>query len=103
MDSGGAVHQMTNSERVLAGQTEFLFPAVRPLYDEPLVFDEGEGVRVRDVDGQEYLDLFGGILTTSVGHCHPEVVGRVQAQVGRLAHASEGTIGLGTGRLPGGV
>ncbi len=88
MDVGGTAHQMTNSERVLAGHSEFLFPAVRPLYDEPLVLDEGEGVRVRDVDGREYLDLFSGILTTSVGHCHPEVVGRVQAQVGRLGHTS---------------
>ena len=88
MDGGGTAHQMTDSERILAGHREFLFPAVRPLYDEPLVLDEGEGVWVRDVDGREYLDLFSGILTTSVGHCHPEVVGRVQAQVGRLAHTS---------------
>ena len=88
MDRGGTAHQVRNSERVLAGHGEFLFPVVRPLYDEPLVLDEGEGVRVRDVDGQEYLDLFSGILTTSVGHCHPEVVGRVQAQVGRLGHTS---------------
>ncbi len=88
MDGGGTAHLMTNSERVLADHREYLFPVVRQLYDEPLVFDEGEGVRVRDVDGQEYLDLFGGILTTSVGHCHPEVVGRVQAQVGRLGHTS---------------
>ena len=35
------------------------YSGVRPLYDEPLVLDEGEGVRVRDVDGQEYLDLPG--------------------------------------------
>ena len=79
---------MTKSEDVLAAQREFLFPAVRPLYDQPLVLDEGEGVRVRDVEGREYLDFFGGILTTSVGHCHPEVVERVQAQVGRLGHTS---------------
>ena len=79
---------MTKSEDVLAAQREFLFPAVRPLYDQPLVLDEGAGVRVRDVEGREYLDLFGGILTTSVGHCHPEVVERVQAQVGRLGHTS---------------
>ena len=79
---------MTKSADVLAAQREFLFPAVRPLYDQPLVLDEGEGVRVRDVEGREYLDFFGGILTTSVGHCHPEVVERVQAQVGRLGHTS---------------
>ena len=79
---------MTKSEDVLAGQREFLFPAVRPLYDQPLVLDEGEGVRVRDVEGREYLDLFSGILTTSVGHCHPNVVERVRAQIGRLGHTS---------------
>jgi 4-aminobutyrate aminotransferase len=79
---------MTKSEDVFAAHREFLFPAVRPLYDQPLVLDEGVGVRVRDVEGREYLDLFGGILTTSVGHCHPEVVERVQAQVGRLGHTS---------------
>ena len=79
---------MTEREGVLSGQREFLFPAVRPLYDRPLVLDEGDGVRVRDVEGREYLDLFSGILTTSVGHCHPKVVERVQAQVGRLGHTS---------------
>ncbi len=88
MDSGGTAHQMTNSERVLASHEEFLFPAVRPLYEEPLVLDEGEGVRVRDVDGREYLDLFSGILTTSVGHCHPKVVERAREQAGRLGHTS---------------
>ena len=79
---------MTKSEDVLAGQKEFLFPAVRPLYEQPLVLGEGEGVRVRGVDGREYLDLFSGILTTSVGHCHPKVVERVRTQVGRLGHTS---------------
>jgi alanine-glyoxylate transaminase/(R)-3-amino-2-methylpropionate-pyruvate transaminase len=79
---------MTRSEDVFARQKEFLFPSVRPLYDQPLVLDVGEGVRVRDVDGREYLDFFGGILTTSVGHCHPKVVERVREQVGRLGHTS---------------
>ena len=88
MDRGGTAHQMTNSERVLASHKEFLFPAVLPLYSEPLVLDEGEGVRVRDVDGREFLDLFGGILTTSVGHCHPRVLERAQEQAARLGHTS---------------
>ncbi|MEX0912432.1 MAG: aminotransferase class III-fold pyridoxal phosphate-dependent enzyme, partial [Gemmatimonadota bacterium] len=41
-----------------------------------------------DVDGREYLDFFAGILTTSIGHCHPEVVARVQDQIARLGHTS---------------
>lgn len=78
----------TRSEEVLAGHREYLFPSVKPLYREPLVLEEGEGVRVRDADGRDYLDLFSGILTTSLGHCHPTVVERVRDQVGRLGHTS---------------
>ncbi len=79
---------MTNSQRVVASQKEWIFPAVKPLYDDPVVLSEGEGVRVRDVDNHEYLDLFSGILTTSVGHCNPHVVARIQDQITRLGHTS---------------
>jgi 4-aminobutyrate aminotransferase len=43
---------------------------------------------VEDAKGRKFLDLFSGILTTSVGHCHPEVVERVRQQVGVLGHTS---------------
>jgi alanine-glyoxylate transaminase/(R)-3-amino-2-methylpropionate-pyruvate transaminase len=79
---------MLKSQAVMAGQKEFIFPVVKPLYDEPIVMAEAEGVRVRDVDGTEYLDLFAGILTTSVGHCHPKVVARSQEQMAKLGHTS---------------
>ncbi len=69
-------------------QRNRLFPWVKPYYREPLVIQEAEGVRVRDDQGRSYLDLFAGILTTSVGHCHPEVVARVQEQAARLGHTS---------------
>ena len=75
-------------EEVLASQDRFLFPCVRPMYSAPLVLSEGEGVWVRDPAGRAYLDLFAGILTTSVGHCHPEVVARTAAQMRRLGHTS---------------
>ncbi|HET9983247.1 MAG TPA: aspartate aminotransferase family protein [Longimicrobiales bacterium] len=67
---------------------EYVFPCVKPYYSEPLVLTEASGVRVRDDRGREYLDLFAGILTTSVGHCHPEVVDRVTEQLRRLGHTS---------------
>lgn len=54
----------------------------------PLALDRGEGVRVWDVDGREYLDFVGGIAVTSLGHAHPAVVAAVSAQVARLAHTS---------------
>ncbi len=84
----GVTDTMRKSQAILAGQQKFVFPAVHPLYDEPLVLDEGKGTWVRDADGVEYLDLFSGILTTSVGHCNPHVVERSQKQMGRLGHTS---------------
>ncbi|MDH3733211.1 MAG: aspartate aminotransferase family protein [Gemmatimonadota bacterium] len=71
-----------------AAHREHLFPWVRPYYAEPLVLAEAEGVRVRDVEGVEYLDLFAGILTTSIGHCHPAVQSAVTAQMAKLGHTS---------------
>ena len=69
-------------------QRAHLFPCEMRLYDEPIVAARARGVRLEDVDGREYLDFFAGILTTSVGHCHPEVVDRVQQQVATLGHTS---------------
>jgi len=54
----------------------------------PIALDHGEGVRVWDVDGREYLDFVGGIAVSSLGHAHPAVVAAVTAQVARLAHTS---------------
>lgn len=78
---------MTNAD-IIAGQREFLLPAMLHMYSEPLPLAEGEGVRVRDADGKEYLDLFSGILTTSIGHGHPRIIERVTEQMHRLGHVS---------------
>ncbi len=76
------------SEEIRATYQDHVFPCVKPYYAEPIVMAHGEGSRVWDVEGVEYLDLFSGILTTSVGHCNPEVVARVQQQVATLGHTS---------------
>ena len=54
----------------------------------PVEFVRGEGSRLWDVDGHEYLDFLCGISVTSLGHCHPRVVEAVRDQVGRLMHVS---------------
>jgi acetylornithine/N-succinyldiaminopimelate aminotransferase len=54
----------------------------------PVEFVRGEGARLWDSDGNEYLDFLSGISVTSVGHCHPRVVEAVCEQTGRLMHAS---------------
>ncbi len=67
---------------------EYLFPATIQYYQEPIVVTEGKGLRVKDADGNEYLDFFGGILTVSVGHANEKVNAAVKAQVDRLSHIS---------------
>lgn len=47
---------------------------------------EGEGMRLRDSEGAEYLDFLAGIGCVSLGHCHPALVGAIQDQAARLIH-----------------
>jgi 4-aminobutyrate aminotransferase-like enzyme len=77
-----------SSAEIVAGQREYLLPSMLHMYSEPLALAEGKGVRVKDADGKEYLDLFSGILTTSIGHCHPRIIERVTDQMNRLGHVS---------------
>jgi len=77
-----------DSQTVRAKHKEFLFPCVANYYQEPIVITEGKGCCVKDADGREYLDFFGGILTLGIGHSHPDFVARVQEQVARLTHTS---------------
>lgn len=88
MSSSDQVTATTNSEQVRAAHRDYLFPCAPPLYNEPIVLAEGHGVTAVDAEGREYLDFFSGILTTAIGHCHPEVVERVREQVGILGHTS---------------
>ena len=78
----------SKSAGIVRGQREYLLPAILHMYKEPLVLAGGEGVRVRDAEGCEYLDLFAGILTTSVGHCNARVNEAVTQQMNRLGHVS---------------
>jgi acetylornithine/N-succinyldiaminopimelate aminotransferase len=54
----------------------------------PVEFVRGEGVRLWDSEGNEYLDFLAGISVCTVGHCNPDVVEAVREQAGRLMHTS---------------
>src|SRR3979411_2952921 len=77
-----------DAETVRRKQKELLFPNVTTYYQDALVVESGKGMFVRDVEGREYLDFFGGILTVSVGHCHPRVTEAVVEQQKKLVHVS---------------
>jgi acetylornithine/N-succinyldiaminopimelate aminotransferase len=53
---------------------------------QPVQFVRGEGARLWDADGHEYLDVQTGLAVNSVGHAHPAVVAAVREQAGRLLH-----------------
>ncbi|HEV3076424.1 MAG TPA: acetylornithine transaminase [Thermoanaerobaculia bacterium] len=63
--------------------------AMMPNYGTPpLALARGEGCRVWDADGTQYLDLIAGIAVSALGHAHPAIVEAVSAQAGKLAHTS---------------
>jgi 4-aminobutyrate aminotransferase len=57
-------------------------------YERPMELVRGEGFRVWDSEGNEYLDFFGGIVTTISGHAVPEIVEAVQEQATKIFHSS---------------
>jgi acetylornithine/N-succinyldiaminopimelate aminotransferase len=73
-----------NASIVARGQAVFT-----PNYRQaPLALVRGEGSRVWDADGKEYLDLICGIAVNALGHCHPAVVRALEQQAHELWHVS---------------
>lgn len=75
-------------KELLERQAKYMWPACKNLYEEPSVLESGDGLRLRDIDGNEYLDFFGGILTISIGHCDSRITEPLKAQIDRLGHVS---------------
>ena len=64
-------------------------PHVMPTYGRvPIALERGQGCRVWDVNGKEYLDALGGIAVNTLGHNHPKLVPALQDQVAKLIHTS---------------
>jgi alanine-glyoxylate transaminase / (R)-3-amino-2-methylpropionate-pyruvate transaminase len=77
-----------SAEEVLRLRKEFLSPALFLYYKKPVMFVEGKGQYIFDEKGRRYLDGLGGIVTISVGHCHPHVVEAVRKQNETLQHST---------------
>ncbi|HEX3046572.1 MAG TPA: aspartate aminotransferase family protein, partial [Bacillota bacterium] len=54
----------------------------------PLVFARGEGSRLWDADGKQYLDFLTGISVNNFGHCHPEITAALTKQAQKIVHVS---------------
>ena len=78
----------SRSEEVIRKHKEYLWPAVTNYYREPLVADHASMQYLWDVEGNKYLDFFGGIVTVGVGHCNPKVTSKIKTQLDKLQHTS---------------
>ena len=67
---------------------QYTNPAIFTYYAEPLLIVEGYKQYLYDETGHRYLDLLGGIVTISVGHCHPKVTKAIKDQTDTLQHAT---------------
>jgi len=74
------------AQAAVAADDRLISPSYTRSY--PLVARRGRGMRVEDVDGNEFLDFAAGIAVVSTGHCHPEVVAAIQKQAAELIHIS---------------
>jgi alanine-glyoxylate transaminase / (R)-3-amino-2-methylpropionate-pyruvate transaminase len=77
-----------SKSEVLAIRQKYLTPGLVTYYKDPLLLVEGKMQYVWDEKGTRYLDAFAGIVTVSVGHCHPYVIDKVKDQVGKLQHTT---------------
>jgi glutamate-1-semialdehyde 2,1-aminomutase len=74
---------LARGRKVMPGGVPSSFQSIEPW---PVYVERGEGSRVWDVDGNEYVDFHNGFGAMCVGHAHPKVVTAVQAQVERGTH-----------------
>jgi len=74
----------------LAQRYRAVFPSwLGPLHGEaPISIAHGDGGYVWDLDGNRYLDFFGGVLTTMIGHNQPDVTAAIQKQAAKVVHSS---------------
>ena len=77
-----------SADEVLRLRKQFLNPGIFLYYKKPIMLVEGRMQYVWDEQGKRYLDALGGIVTVSVGHCHPQVVAAANRQNETLQHST---------------
>jgi len=75
-------------DQVLAQRKQYLNPGLFLYYKQPIMIVEGKMQYLWDSTGKRYLDGLGGIVTVSVGHCHPHVVAAANQQNQLLQHST---------------
>jgi alanine-glyoxylate transaminase / (R)-3-amino-2-methylpropionate-pyruvate transaminase len=87
-DHQPAKYNGLSADEVLRLRKQFLNPGIFIYYKKPIMLVEGRMQYVWDEHGRRYLDALGGIVTVSVGHCHPDVVEAARNQNELLQHST---------------
>ena len=87
-DHQPAPYKGPSKEEIISLRREYVNPGVVLYYKDPICIVEGHMQYLWDETGKQYLDAIAGIVTVSVGHCHPKVTERVREQVGKLVHTT---------------
>ncbi len=75
-------------QAIIEKKKRYLIPCMYHFYRDPPQIVAGEGVRVRDSLGREYLDLYSGVSVHALGHCHRELVEAITRQAATLQHTT---------------
>ncbi|XP_054288815.1 alanine--glyoxylate aminotransferase 2, mitochondrial isoform X2 [Macrosteles quadrilineatus] len=82
------VYEGPSYEKLEGIKKQHVVQCIRQYYKKPLVIHEGRMQWLYDTEGRRYLDMFGGIVTVSVGHCHPKINEVVKKQMDKLWHTT---------------
>lgn len=83
-----AAYKGPSYEQILETRKTHLTPNLTAHFKKPLVIHAGHMQWLYDHEGRRYLDMFGGIVTVSVGHCHPKVNQALAEQTSKLWHTT---------------
>ena len=76
---------LTATENIIADNNQYI---INTYGARKIALERGDGARLWDIEGREYLDFFAGIAVCNLGHCHPQVTQAIQEQAATLLHVS---------------
>ena len=75
-------------EKVMEIRNKHLSSAAFLLYKNPIMIVDGKMQYLFDHTGKRYLDLFAGVATSGMGHCHPRITAKIKEQLDKLQHTT---------------
>ncbi len=75
-------------DEIIGKKQKYVFNCAATYFKEPMVIDRAKGQYVWDIEGNQFLDFLGGIVTVSVGHSNPKVTEKIKTQIDKVQHTS---------------